>query len=79
MIDEIKIQCEKLFKNNYKKFGIYLIRFNGEQGIVKCNHVEKEKTIKLLQSIKKISSNKVKIETLGTSGTIKSLVKKHMI
>ena len=58
--------------------GIYLIRFNGEQGIVKCNHVEKENTIKLLKSIKQISSDKVKIETLGTSGTIKTLLKKHM-
>jgi len=58
--------------------GLYLIRFDGDKGILKCNHVEKENTIKLLKSIKKISSKKVEIETLGTSGTIKSLVKKHM-
>ena len=58
--------------------GLYVVRFNGEKGIVKCNHVEKENTIKLLNSIEKISSYKVNIKTVGTSGTIKSLLRKHM-
>ena len=58
--------------------GIYLVRFDGQKGIVKCSHIEKENTIKLLKSIKKISSHKVSIETLGTSGTIKALIRKHM-
>jgi len=58
--------------------GIYLVRFDGQKGIIKCNHIEKENTIKLLKSIKKISSHKVSIETLGTSGTIKALIRKHM-
>jgi len=58
--------------------GIYLTRFDGEKGIIRCNHIEKENTIKLLRSIKKIYSNEVEIKTLGTSGTIKSLMKKHM-
>jgi len=58
--------------------GIYLIRFDGEKGIVRCNHIEKDNTIKLLRSIKGIGTKKVSIETLGTSGTIKSLIKKHM-
>jgi RNase P/RNase MRP subunit POP5 len=47
-------------------------------GIVKCKHTQKDSTIKLLRSIKTISSNKIDIETLGTSGTIKTLIKKHM-
>lgn len=59
--------------------GIYLVRFDGHRGIVKCNHIEKENTIKLLKSIKKISSSNVSIETLGTSGTIKALIRRHMI
>jgi RNase P/RNase MRP subunit POP5 len=58
--------------------GIYLIRFDGVKGIVKCNHVEKENTIRLLRSINKISSRKVEVKTVGASGTIKALVKKHM-
>ena len=58
--------------------GLYVVRFDGEKGIVKCNHTEKDNTIDLLRSIDEISLKKVKIETLGTSGTIKSLNKKHM-
>lgn len=58
--------------------GISLIRFDGNKGIIRCNHIEKENTIKLLKSIKSISSYKVDVETLGTSGTIKALVRKHM-
>jgi len=58
--------------------GIYLTKFDGEKGIVRCNHIEKENTIKLLKSINKIYSIEVEIKTLGTSGTIKSLMKKHM-
>ena len=59
--------------------GIRLIRFDGITGIVLCKHTEKENTIKLLQSIEKISSQKVQIETFGTSGTIKALMRKHMV
>jgi RNase P/RNase MRP subunit POP5 len=37
-----------------------------------------EKVIKILNSIKNISSNNIKIITVGTSGTIKGLMNKHM-
>ena len=76
--NELELLCQHLFKKNCKDLGIFLIRFDQRKGIVKCNHIEKENTIKLLKSIKKISSNNVDIETLGTSGTIKTLIKKHM-
>ena len=78
VIGEIKSQCKQLFSKDCKEIGIYLTRFDGEKGIVRCNHIEKENTIKILKSIRKISSHEVEIETLGTSGTIKSLVRKHM-
>jgi len=58
--------------------GIYLIRFDGRKGIVKCNHIDKDNTINLLTSIDNINSHKINIKTLGTSGTIKSLIRKHM-
>jgi len=58
--------------------GIYLIRFDGRKGIVKCNHIDKDNTINLLTSIGNIYSHKIKIKTIGTSGTIKSLIRKHM-
>lgn len=71
-------QCQNLFNKKCKDLGIYLIRFNQKYGIVKCNHLEKEKIIILMQSIKYINLTKVNIETLGTSGTIKTLVSKYI-
>jgi RNase P/RNase MRP subunit POP5 len=56
--------------------GLYVLRFNEKNGILRCKHKEKENAIKLLKSIKKISSNMVYIETTASSGTIKALVKK---
>ena len=78
IINEIRTQCTTLFNKNYRELGLYLVRFNGEQGILRCKHTEKENAIKLLNSIKKVSSKNVEIETLGTSGTIKTLIRKHM-
>ena len=59
--------------------GIYLTRFDGEKGIIRCNHTEKDNTIKLLSSIRTINSKRVEIKTVKTSGTIKKLYKKYMI
>ena len=78
IINGVRTQCNHLFNKGFSDMGLYVVRFNGEKGIVKCNHVEKENTIKLLNSIEKISSYKVNIQTVGTSGTIKSLLRKHM-
>ena len=78
VIYEIRKKCKQLFNNDCKEMGIFLMRFEKDTGIIRCNHIEKNNTIKLLTSIDNISSNKVNIKTLGTSGTIKSLIKKHM-
>lgn len=51
----------------------WLVYFDGEYGILRCGHLEKEKAIDLLRSIKRIGDNKVKIETIATSGTIKKM------
>jgi RNase P/RNase MRP subunit POP5 len=58
--------------------GIYLIKFDGYQGILKCNHNYKQETIEILKSINEFSTNNIKIITIGTSGTIKKLINKHM-
>jgi len=78
VISALRSQCKARFDTDCKELGIYLTRFDGEQGIVRCKHTEKDRAIQLLTSINIIASQKVEIETLGTSGTIKSLVKKHM-
>jgi RNase P/RNase MRP subunit POP5 len=73
-------EIQKMCRNKYNKYstdmGLRLIRFDGMFGIIKCNHIEKENTISLLNSIGHIKSKYVKIETLYTSGTIKSLNKR---
>lgn len=73
---EIKKICKDKFNKEYNELGLSLLRFDGYWGIIRCNHTQKEKTIEILNSIKKIKDNKVKIETLGTSGTIKTLIRK---
>jgi RNase P/RNase MRP subunit POP5 len=77
MIRALHHQCQLLYGTSCKSFGIFLTRFNGTQGIVRCNHLENETTIELLRSIKMINDTSIKVETVGTSGTIKSLLKKH--
>ena len=78
MTEELQRQCGYLFNKDCNELGIRLIRFNGTAGIIKCNHIEKENTIKLLQSVKKVTSRNISITALATSGTIRSLMKKHM-
>ena len=73
MVKEIRSQSGSLFQKDCTEMGIRLIRFDGTAGIIKCNYLAKEQTITLLQSIKKIE-----VETIATSGTIRSLIKKHM-
>ena len=74
----IQKECKSLFNKSCKDLGICLIRFDGEKGILRCNHTEKEKTIELIESIKTINGEDLKFKTIATSGTIKSLNKKHM-
>ena len=78
LINEIKTNCKKIYNSDYKQMGIYLTRFNGLKGIIRCNHVDKDKTLKLLKSINILSSYKIRIKTIGTSGTIKSLIRKYL-
>lgn len=46
-------------------------------GIVRVRHTEKEKAIELLNTIKKIGGREVKVVTLRTSGTIKTLRERY--
>ena len=76
--EELNLQCKEIFNRECREMGINLIRFDGEKGILRCNHIEKENAIDLIKSIKKVRGQEVNFCTVGTSGTIKSLVKKHM-
>jgi RNase P/RNase MRP subunit POP5 len=79
MIQSIHTCCQQLYGMSPKEMGMYLTRFNGHEGILRCSHLEKEHAIALLKSIRQLSGDTtVHIETLGTSGTINKLIKKHM-
>jgi RNase P/RNase MRP subunit POP5 len=58
--------------------GIQLVQFEGNTGIIRCSHVERDNTIRILKSIQNISSENVEVTPVATSGTIRSLIKKHM-
>jgi RNase P/RNase MRP subunit POP5 len=75
---EINLNCKKIFNKECREMGINLIKFDGEKGILRCSHTQKDNAIDLINSIKKVCNREVKFNTVGTSGTIKSLVKKHM-
>ena len=78
MISEIREKSEKVCKKDFREMDLFLVIFNGTQGIVRCKHTEKNNTIKILKRIDEIKDEKVLIDTIATSGTIKSLIKKHM-
>jgi RNase P/RNase MRP subunit POP5 len=72
--NELDRTCNLLYQTSCNALGIRLIRFDGSQGIIKCNHLEKEKTIYLLTMVKTIDTIPVSISPKGTSGTIRSLL-----
>jgi len=78
LIKEIKKNSLDLFNKNLKEMDIYLIRYDKNIGIIRCNNINKENVIKILNSINNISSKNLRIITFGTSGTIKGLVNKNM-
>jgi len=78
LFSEIQKLCRTKYNRYCTDMGLRLIRFDGTFGIIRCKHVEKENTISLLNSLEHIKSIDVKIKTLYTSGTIKSLIKRIM-
>ena len=53
--EELKKQCKHQYSCSYQEFGFRLIRFNGKAGILKCPHTQKNQSIKLLQSLRKVA------------------------
>jgi RNase P/RNase MRP subunit POP5 len=78
VIKSIQQHCYQTYQKSCKSYGFFVTRFQNNTGILRCNHTEKNRAITLLRSIQHVNTKKVEIETLGTSGTIKSLIKKHL-
>jgi RNase P/RNase MRP subunit POP5 len=58
----------------------WVIYIRNNYGLVRCHHLDTDKTIAFLQSIRQVVgvNQPVKIKTLGTTGTIKSARKKYL-
>ena len=50
-----------------------LIQFDEMKGIVRCSNLDKEVTIQLLHDVGRTIDNGFELETLRTSGTLKTL------
>jgi len=73
LIQALRKQASDLFSKDAKELGLWLIRFDGTRGILKCNYQEKERAIQLLLLLKNMGSNHVEITTHACSGTIRGL------
>ncbi|OYT29547.1 hypothetical protein B6U98_01930 [Thermoplasmatales archaeon ex4572_165] len=78
LIKTIQTHCYQKYHTSYKTYGFFLTRFKDNKGIFRCDHTEKERAISFLKSIEAINTHNVSIETLGTSGTMKALIRKHL-
>ena len=76
LIQALRQQSFELFSKNLKDLRLWVVQFDGTQGILKCHYTEKEHVIQLLLSIKKIGTKPVMISTRSTSGTIRGLAEK---
>jgi RNase P/RNase MRP subunit POP5 len=72
----LRKQAYDLFSKDAKELGLWVVRFDGTTGIVKCRYREKDRTIQLLQTLKKIGSKSVTFTTYATSGTIRGIIDK---
>ncbi len=70
-------QLNEQFKQSLQDPVPRLTLYNGIHGIVKCHHYQKDDLITFLETLDWVAnqSNKIKIKSIITSGTIKSLKK----
>jgi RNase P/RNase MRP subunit POP5 len=63
--------CALFGEAGYSKFGVTVLGFEDNLGIVKCLHTSVSETIAVLAFITNIDGQPVLIRTAGVSGTIK--------
>ncbi|HWR64069.1 MAG TPA: Rpp14/Pop5 family protein [Candidatus Thermoplasmatota archaeon] len=76
LLQALRTHALALFSKNLKDLRLWVVQFDGTQGILKCHYTEKDHVIQLLLSIKKIGTKPVMISTRSTSGTIRGLAEK---
>lgn len=76
LIQDLRLQATTLFSKSLKDLGVWVIQFDGVDGIIKCHYMQKEHLIQILISLKSIGETTVTITTSSTAGTIKASLKK---
>lgn len=77
LLQALRQSTFELFLKNTKELGLWIVRFDGTTGILKCHYRETENVKQLLRSIKNIGTKPVIITTHATSGTIHGLTAKE--
>jgi RNase P/RNase MRP subunit POP5 len=70
------MELKRTIRSETSRLGIEvpkLIQYENKRGIVRCGHTDKETVIQLLQEIEEIDHKRVRVRSLLTSGTIKTL------
>jgi ribonuclease P/MRP protein subunit POP5 len=55
-----------------------LLRFAEGKGIVRCGHRHRDAVVEALRTIRSVGRQGARVETLGTSGTIRKAVEKYL-
>jgi RNase P/RNase MRP subunit POP5 len=76
-IGALRRGASKLFSKTLPELGLWVIRFDGTTGILKCHYQQTKNSTMLLHSLTTVGSTAVNITTHATSGTIKALVTRN--
>jgi len=56
---------------------LWLVEFDGTAGLVRTTNVEKDAAIRALNGIDTLAGERVRVTTVGTSGTIRAATRKY--
>ena len=57
---------------------MWLVEFEGTSGLARTTNLEKDAAIQALNGIDAMAGQRVRIRTVGTSGTIRAATKKYL-
>jgi RNase P/RNase MRP subunit POP5 len=57
---------------------LWLVNFAGTSGLVRTTNLEKEAAIRALNGIEAMAGERVRVRTVGTSGTIRAATEKYL-
>ena len=57
---------------------MWLVGFEGTSGLVRTTNLEKDAAIRALNGIDAMAGQRVRIRTVGTSGTIRAATQKYL-